>query len=93
MNLSRRFFSTIDKPPKFLLKMEHAVSKEKTKENLTVKIAQQKKALPKGIGKKIKSADQLPEKSYINFKTIFASFFVNNFNKILTSWRQKTQFF
>ena len=67
MNLSRRFFSTIDKPPKFLLKMEHAVSKEKTKENLTVKIAQQKKALPKGIGKKIKSADQLPEKSYINF--------------------------
>ena len=67
MNLSKLFFSTIDKPPKFLLKMEHAVSKEKTKENLTVKIAQQKKALPKGIGKKIKSADQLPEKSYINF--------------------------
>jgi hypothetical protein len=67
MIFSKRIFSTIEKPPKFLLKMEHAVSKEKTKEKLTVKITQQNKAPPKGIGKKIKSAGQLPQKSYINF--------------------------
>lgn len=64
---SGRLFASDSKTPRFLMKIEHAASKELGKDKMTKTISQTSKGLPRGIGKVMKGRGALPDKSYINF--------------------------